>query len=586
MILQGSLDDEAERAKTNISAARQESEGLRRQLHTVKQDLAKSEAAYADARDEIEAFRGDLDAGNGSKDQLSSRLRDVEAQLQNARAEKQRTHDQLTQMKSEMQSLRNSADEVEVERDELKSQLDQLQSQLSESHRYDQEKTNLRQAKVRLEGEIARSREERKTLLEEKEAIEKDLEAEIERGASEEGRLSAEITTLRSRLALASEGRDKELSASKQKVQRLELRVGELEGLLQLDNGDDAAAAELSMIRRDLSAARTKETDYLQRETSHRDNVRELKHKIATLERQLHEVEIERLEVDTPRSSVVGSARKNEISQVRQQLAEAHQQMKELRSKLRETEREAQRKVAAAEHGLRAGTNIVEQNRDFVEQEIEDCRLQQEVQIAKKTSAEHAISRLRFRIQRLEKDLHAARSDTGDRTIAEERKDLHEMLKDAKVEVEELQLQISERDSKVQSFASREKDLLTQLKRVREERTSQRQRANAATMEMIHLQTRYEQTVKEMGRLRQLWDEERKSLTHRVRFPNMSLSSVDYSRLEEEIQEKERIHELELRGLVKQIQWLRAKWNRAEAFRADLAYEKKYYLLVIAKYEK
>ena len=581
VILQGSVDEEADRAKTTVSAARQEAEGLRRQLHTAKQDLAKAEAAYADARVEIETFQGDLDAGHGSKEQLSSRLRDVEVQLQSVRTDKQNIQDQLANVKNELHSLQTSANEIEVERDELKSQLSQVQDQLSETYRHDQEKNNLRQAKLRLEGEASRLREERNALIEKNEAIEKDLEAEIERGTSEEGRLIAEVTTLRSKLTVASEGRDRELSAAKQKVQRLELRVGELEELLQLEKVDDDAVAELSITRKDLSAARKKETDYLQREASQKEIFRQLKHKITNLERQLHEVEIEKLKVDSPRSSAGGSARKSEIIEARRQLADAHQQMKELRSKLRETEREAQRKVAAAEHESRARSDAIERDREILEQEIADCRLQQEEQVSKKTSAEQAIGRLRTKIQRLEKDLNEARSDTVDRTIAEERKDLHEMLKDAKLEVEELQLQVSERDGRIQSHASREKDLITQLKRVREERTLQRQRANAVTAELENVQSRFEQAVDDIARARQLWDEERKSLTHRVRFPNMSISSVHHSRLEEEIQEKEKQHKLELKGLGKQIMYLRAKLNREGAFRADLAFEKKYFLLQI-----
>jgi hypothetical protein len=89
-----------------------------------------------------------------------------------------------------------------------------------------------------------------------------------------------------------------------------------------------------------------------------------------------------------------------------------------------------------------------------------------------------------------------------------------------------------------------EKELRTQLKRVREERGQQTQRANAATAELETLQRRYERAVDDMARQQQVWEEERKAMNHRVRFPNMSISSLhpgnstELGRLEEEIKRR------------------------------------------------
>ena len=45
-------------------------------------------------------------------------------------------------------------------------------------------------------------------------------------------------------------------------------------------------------------------------------------------------------------------------------------------------------------------------------------------------------------------------------------------------------------------------------------------------------------------------------------------------------------HEGELRGLAKQIQYLRAKCTREETFRADLVYTKKWFLMQVEMYNK
>ncbi len=61
-ILQNSLDDESEQANQEISAAKLEAESFRRQVIVLKQDLARAEAATADAQALVEAFQGDLEA--------------------------------------------------------------------------------------------------------------------------------------------------------------------------------------------------------------------------------------------------------------------------------------------------------------------------------------------------------------------------------------------------------------------------------------------------------------------------------------------------------------------------------------------
>ena len=596
-VLQSGLDEEAENSKGGISAARQEAETLRRQLHAMKQELTRAETAHANAQAEIETIRDSLHSGHGSKEQLTSHLRDVEAQLQRVKTEKQSLQDQLANANIEMHASRTSCAEIEAERNEMQSQLKQMENQVDETFKLDQEKIELRTKNLKLDHSVGRLREERNGLLEKTEAIEKELEEEIKRATVQEGCMTNEITDLRSKLAAAVEGRDRELVARKQKIQRLEIQIEKLEGRVLEDDQNDEVAAELDVVRRDLSVAQKKETEQLQREASYKENIRELKQRVTGLERQIRETELSRLISDSPKSSVGGSSRKDEVIEVRHLLAEAHQQIKNLRTKYKETEREAKRKVADADREVRLKEDANEQQREQLEQELVDCRLQQQEQAARNTTAEQTVARLRVRIHSLEKDMHTARlNTTGDRTMAEERKDLHEMLKDAKIEAEDLQVQISDREARIESASLREKDLRSQLRRVRQERTHQLQKATALTTELGHLQSRYERALDNFTRQQQGWEEERKSIVSRVRSTNMSISSVhdvgnsghestEIKQLEDEIQEKEKRHQGELRGLAKQMQWMRAKCTREQGFRSGLAYEKKYLLMQIDMFQ-
>ena len=465
-VLQIALDEEAERARQDIVAARQETDGMRLQMQTLKQNLSRSEASNADALAEIERIQIHVQAGHGTTEQMDSRLRDLDNQLKHLREEKQELRRQLTNSENDLDLLRSAA-------------------------------------------------------------------------------------------------------------------AGEMEN------------SEVVALRQDVSGLRNKETEYLQRETTQKGTIRQLKRQVEDLERQMHEIEVSKLAAESPPSLANNSARKAELNEVRHQLADAHQQMKELRQKVKDVERDSQRKAASSDKILRQQTGSFEEQNFQLEQQITSLEIEKTKQQSQLETAEKTITRLRSRIQRLEKDIQSARlNQSDDRTIAEERKDLHELLKDAKLEAEDLQVQVNDAETRLQAAAVRERDLRAQLKRIRQERTSQIQKSGALSTELDNLQLRFEQKLDEMAEQQQAWEEERRSIVSRVRFPNMSVSSVQagvestqLQELEAEIQKKEKRHQGELKGLAKQIHWLRAKCKREEGFRSGLAYEKKFLLLQIEMFE-
>lgn len=553
-VLQTSLDEETEQARLEIEAAQQEAEALQCQLHALKQQSEGAEQAQ------------------GSSDEVGSRLRDLNYQLETIRSDKGSLQDRLAATHLEIQSLRTTSAHIKAERDEMKGHLQQMQNQVDETFRLEQEKVEMRTSKLKLENDVHRLHEERKGLIEKKQSVERELEAEIERAKSDEARLSDEVTDLQRKLAFSSDGRDRELQSAKQKVQRLEQQVEILDTRSGQGDQDAGHSIEMSVLQKDMGTARRKEIDYLQREAAYKDTIRELKQHVAHLERQVHEIEISRLAVDTPKSSDNGSARKTELLELRRQLFDAQHQLKDLRTRAKESERSLQRRLLDSERQAHAESEAFDQQRDQLAASLSDCRAEMESHISKNSNADKTISRLRTRIQNLESSLQIARvSTTVDQTMAEERKDLHEMLKDAKLSTENLQLQIVTRQSLLDAAASREKDLRAQLQRVREGRTVQSQKSSALASELDHLQETYEATLDKFTRKQQQWEAERK----RVRFPNVSVSEGN-SQMEAVVKENDKRHAAELNGLAKQIQWLRAKLGREEGFRLSLAWEKRW----------
>ena len=583
-ILQTNLDDQTDEANHEISAAQQESESLRRQLQILKQDLAKAESVAAEAQAEVQNFRDDLDAGESSKDGLSSRLRDVEIQLAKVRQDKQALQDQLAGLNVEVHSLRSSNASLEAERDEIQSQLRAMKQQEEETFRLDQERVDLRTAKMKLDGEVRRLREDNNNAVSQRKTLEQELQKEIDRASAEESRLNSEIHDLQKTLRGSSEKR--ELSTAKKTIQYLEERIHDLESQIasavgQTDHGDEIN--ERSMLRRDLAAAREKETEYLQREADHRDVLRNLRRQITELERKAHDAEVSRLAVSSPHSSVSGSARKSEIIEVRHQLATAHQTLKDLRSQLKETEKEAARKVKAATIELQGQNEAWEAEKDQLDRALDEALLRKDELTAKNNTSEATITRLRNKIDRLEKALQAERQNSGeDRTMVLERRDLHEMLRETQLQAESLELVVKDREATIEAISAAESELRTHLRRVRDERALQRSKAESAHEQLEVMERKYRKA-------KEHWEAEKKTLFKGVRFPNMSLSVNDESEimaLKTAAEERESRHVKELRGLGMQIEWLRAKCRREEGFRAAAGYAKRYMGLQIDLFER
>ncbi len=128
---------------------------------------------------------------------------------------------------------------------------------------------DLRSTKTRLDTEIRRLREENKALVDARRALEKSLEAETEKAAAEEDRLNEEVVQLQTKLRQQSESH--ELTSARRTIRELERQIDDYETKLAVSqfhapgaNGE--GASELSILHRDLTSARRKEREFLQRE--------------------------------------------------------------------------------------------------------------------------------------------------------------------------------------------------------------------------------------------------------------------------------------------------------------------------------
>lgn len=580
-VLQANLDEETEEFNKEIFFAKTEADKLRQQIMSIKSDLTKAETAAFNAQAEIEEYRASLLNGEGSKDQLNSRLKECEEKLTLCRQEKRSLQDQVNRIDSEAHSLRVTKVDLEAENTEIKSQLKILQEQ-KETLRCDQERIDVISSKLKLESELRNLREENKVIDVKRQAAEKSLENEIAKANETEIRLSNEIHDLHKKLRSSSEKR--ELSLAKNKILQLESQISELENQLVGGENNDDNQMEVSYMYRNLMEARKKETEFAQREATQREVIRGLKKQITNLERKLHETEISLFQKNAP-GSPHDSSNLGELNELRSQLINAHQNLRDLRNQLKDSENEAKRKAIAADKDFQIQLEAWEAEKDEMSRSIDRAELAREELQVKNCSAETTISRLRSKIERLEKALKTERLNSGEnRTIVLERKDLHEMLRESQMQAEALDLLLQERDSVVAGLMSTETELRAQLKLMREELTQLRSKISPEQEQIEQLQQKF-RIAKEK------WELERKNLTRGVRFANMSLSVSDESLQQKitslELENEERIkkHQKELRGVGLQLEWLRAKCKREEFFRAEAAFAKRFMGLQIALFE-
>lgn len=569
-VLQNELDDDgAQFVQDKLAATEEEAESLRAELTEARQQV-----------DDIESSRG-----KEQQDLVSRGLQDMRQQLQKVEQEKGAVQEQLTSTRQALQKFQGTSAEVEAERDEVRGQLDEMRNQLGDTFKLDQEKTELRTSKMKLDNEVGRLREEKKGLLERMSSVERELEAEIERASSEEARLRDEISELQKKSTTTTGSRDRELTSANKNVQRFEARVQELENLLSSNAHSDDVGAELSTVQNDLSQARAKETEYLQREAAQKNALRELKSKVLDLERRAHEAEVAGLNIESPKSSGAGSAIKSEVAELRSQVIDLRQQLQDSRTKSKDELKSLQRQLVEAEKRLHSDADSFEQQREQLEADLSAAEHERETLQTKNNTATQTITRLRTRISSLEQDISNHRhSATAEHSMVEERRDLHEMLKDAKLQAEDLQIQVDDRESSLGAATAREKEIRAHLRRLREERNNSNQKASALSTELHHLHSRYESAVNNLSRKQRQWDDERKAITSRVRFANTSVSSLQAND-GELVAEMEKRHAMEFRGLAKQIQWLQVKLQRETGFREGLVYEKKYLSMQVKMFE-
>lgn len=548
--------------------------------------------------------------------------------------------EQVRVLQQELQNLEQSKD---VELDELEQQLQNLEIKNAEL-----EKKNEDLQKTAGDANIDRQMREQ-------------LEEDGKHHQDEINVLTAKIEELEA---------DAEMAADDHHAEIENFRT-EMEARAKNVNGDDVKIQDrLESLTRDIKA-------------EHAETVQALEDEIFVLESSLEEAQALRTTLEIRITEL-----EQEVQTVQKTAKETGtpaRERSELRQKLRagDAERET---LKATIKDLEADLQAAQQSRTSSTPARERNELRQQLREAEKNS-----TRLQERIATLEDEIADAQQD---KTIAGEREDLHELVKQAKIEAEDLQIQLTDRErklasssrsekelkgqlesaqadmedfqsqmaefeTKIQTSKTKERELRAQLKdlkdakiqleeleaQVGERKTSSsgharreaelRTQLREAKIEVEQLEidaadredqikrlTKKEAQLRDrlkksqsndtiqvdlQGRLadadldlqtlnKQLKDRDREIQISKKREADLrrklqSLQQVaendrtlDEKHFNKDVAGLQHKHKAEMKGLAKQIQLLRAKCTREEAFRSDLAYMKRFFLMQIKLY--
>ncbi|KAJ4135907.1 hypothetical protein NW768_003509 [Fusarium equiseti] len=575
------VDDLKEQLRTlhqragSSEAASQEINDLKEQLRMMRQKAGSSGAAsyeLEDLKEELKAWRQRAESAQAaistseqeakqsteSMTRMKWQLADANSQLDKVSKDKQSLQDQMAKINAELHSVSTSLAEAKAERDELDGELRRTKLYDNETLRVDQERLDLRTAKLKLDNEVRRLKDENKVLIEQRDVIEKNLEEEIEKAAEEEERLGQEILQLQTKLRTSSSTDNHDLAAARRTIRELERRVEDYEAQLnntrQLPNNFEGNS-ELSLIRKDLSTARQRELEFLQKESAHRDVVKGLKRQITDLERQVHETEVSRL-IASPRSSTSDSGRKSEVTELRGQLSAAQKSIHDLKSK----NREAERKAMQVSQDFQRQLDDLEDQKIVLEEVLEEARQQ-----AEETAAQHerALRRMKHQLDKSERERNALATSQPDSSKHDRQ------LRKNQAEMENLEHDVLQQQELIEGLAASEASLRRKLERARSERAAFRMSAEKLQKDLERVKAAA--VAARTGAPGRRSAVDRKALDVTIEGADQALETV--IRAAESADER---HKKELRGMLMQMEWMQARFQREASLRADAAYAKKF----------
>ena len=511
--LLGQIED----LNANLAAKRSASDESRVELSNAKEELRisiREQAALnekvAELEEEIEVLQADIEEEHNFAEELQKKS--LEA-----------SDSQVGRIQKEKQSLQDQLASVNIELHSAKRA-----AKTAEAERESLEK-KLQKVEYAADDTFNAGDSEKRELRRAKQKLERDLERtkserdnlqQINQNLEEEvnaevSRANIEEQRLNDlidnlRSKQPSAGDTRELTSAKAKVARLEARIVELDNQTKIIQ---SPIADISGLKADLMAARDSEAAAIKREADLKSSNRKLNAQLHDLEKELHELRLAQFKA----SSRSPSTSPGQASKDAEELARVRRELFDVQSEIRDVQK---------------------QNREL-----------------RRSSASNK------------------KSVEVDET---ERADLHKLVKERVLEAESLRGELQDKDGRIE-------ELKTHVRRLRDERKAQHHHHPHAAPPDISLKALRDVEAKEMkGQLQRL-REERSIANKKAEAVEHELEILQgrYESMLEKLAEvagrregAEKLREKEMKGLLREMGWLKGALKREKRMREDAVWAK------------
>ncbi|KAK4240763.1 hypothetical protein C8A03DRAFT_12933 [Achaetomium macrosporum] len=604
-------EDEVEEARNQLATKEAEIENLHQKL----EEREDGDDRIGKLEDEIDNLKADLRRKDDVIAELEQQAKDLKKKLHDALSQKDRAEADLVELQEELANksvvTKGLSRQVEEKAARLQSELERARQECAS---LEEERTGQQKEIDGLRAKLKEAREERDI----SERLRRSLEAKVD------GAWRMEMDDVRYQLKEAREERD---SAERIRL-TLEAKLGEMDDIKrqlkeareERDSAEriqrtlEAKLGETDDIKRQLKEAR-QELDAAQRIR------RTLEAKLGEMDdikRQLKEVKQERDSAERTRLTL--EAKLSEMDDIKRQLKEAKQELdaaerirptlesksSEMESLRRQLKEATQERDSAEQIRLTLDSKLrdLEDENLVLEQALEEAQTAAEDARAAaedaRAAAEESVAAQQETFKRYKEKLEKYKRERDElattlrdqhnnsthssvsEMAAEERRDLHKMLRESQLEADKLDRELRQHREALEELMGVESTLRKKLERARSERAAYRASAEKLQKDFKKLEAAKDKALAEAeaatAAAAAAAANGDRDLVHVSR---ASKHGVDTDAIIRAAEAAEKRHEKEIRGMVMQLEWLKACWDREARLRNDVAYAKRYLMMEV-----
>ncbi|KAK3305520.1 uncharacterized protein B0T15DRAFT_532573 [Chaetomium strumarium] len=575
-------DDTIARYQDEVEQERQEKGHDADRLREAKETMGELEANVRRLEQQVKDLKKKLQDALSQKDRAEADLAELQEELANksvvTKGLSRQVEEKVARLQSEVESARQECASLEEERSGQQREIDDLRAKLKDAREERDISERLRRSlEAKVQAEVEKARQECDSLEQELSAQQKDVdelraklnEAREERDNSErlrrsleakvDGAWRMEMDDVRYQLKEAREERDS--------AERIRLAL-------------EAKLCEMDDVKRQLKAAR-EERDAAER------NQRSLEAKLGEMDDIKRQLKEARQELDAAeRIRPTLESKSSEMEDIKRQLKEAREERDSaerirltLESKLRELEDE---------------NLVLEQAFEEAQTAAEDARAAAEQSAA---AQQATFQRYKQKLEKYKRERDELASTLRDQhnnsthssvseMAAEERRDLHKMLRESQLEADRLDRELRQHREALEELMGVESTLRKKLERARSERAAYRASAEKLQKDVKKLEVEKDKALAEAEAATAAAAAAAaaaavngdRALVHVSR---ANKHGVDTDAIIRAAEAAEKRHEKEIRGMVMQLEWLKACWDREARLRSDVAYAKRYVMMEV-----